>query len=133
MVAVEIFCTNIPWLYLIRVYMERAAHCMSHRGRPLPWLVPLTLELFYHYRVHYFLYVHYLCLNQHPQPQADNTTISKNVLKIESNKELGELTYWNKRRIKADHNLELLFNYMKQEMLEQRMSDQAVTHLTTMF
>ena len=35
--------------------------------------------------------------------------------------------------IKADHNLELLFNYMKQEMLEHGMSDQAVTHLTTMF
>ena len=30
--------------------------------------------------------------------------------------------------IKADHNLELLFNYMEQEMLEQ-----AVTHLTSMF
>ena len=35
--------------------------------------------------------------------------------------------------IKADHNLELLFNYMEQEMLEQGMSEQAVTLLTTMF
>ena len=32
--------------------------------------------------------------------------------------------------IKADHNLELLFNYMEQEILEQAVT---LTHLTSMF